>query len=233
MFELFDKLNMLLYEAPLIAVTASFIWGIMSILLSPCHLSAIPIVVGFINESPDLTTKKAFQISFTFSLGLMITLILIGIISFSMGLFIGIGETIISVIMMLILIYIGLYFWDFVPLPNMAIKSQGQSKNKLISAFGIGLIFGISLGPCALAFFAPVLSIATSAVKDNPLFAGAMITAFIVSHTGVIILAGSMTNFLKKKIFLNKMHLGTKIVRRFCGTLLVLAAIYNLTNLIK
>ena len=48
--DLFDLLYKSLYSTPLIAITGSFVWGILSILLSPCHLASIPLIVGFIDE---------------------------------------------------------------------------------------------------------------------------------------------------------------------------------------
>ncbi len=49
-----------------IALAASFIWGILSILLSPCHLASIPLIVGFVSEQGSLTRRRAFGISLLF-----------------------------------------------------------------------------------------------------------------------------------------------------------------------
>ena len=46
-------------SAPL-ALTAALVWGVLSIVLSPCHLSSIPLIVGFISEQGDLTLRRAF-----------------------------------------------------------------------------------------------------------------------------------------------------------------------------
>jgi len=48
--ELFDNLTHAVEGAPAIAVAAAFVWGVLSILLSPCHLASIPLIVGFIDE---------------------------------------------------------------------------------------------------------------------------------------------------------------------------------------
>ena len=36
---------------PAIAMAASLVWGILSIVLSPCHLASIPLIVGFIERA--------------------------------------------------------------------------------------------------------------------------------------------------------------------------------------
>ena len=78
-----------LYEAMTgaawLAVLASVGWGVLSILLSPCHLSSIPLIVGFISSQGKMTVGRTFNISLVFSLGILITIALIGVITASLG----------------------------------------------------------------------------------------------------------------------------------------------------
>ncbi len=60
MEELFSKLSHAVEGAPLVALGASFVWGILSIVLSPCHLASIPLSVGFISEQGKVTVRRAF-----------------------------------------------------------------------------------------------------------------------------------------------------------------------------
>lgn len=46
--------------SPLVAVAGAFLWGVLSILLSPCHLTSIPLIVGFISGQEVTTTRRAF-----------------------------------------------------------------------------------------------------------------------------------------------------------------------------
>jgi cytochrome c-type biogenesis protein len=68
-------------------VLASFGWGILSTLLSPCHLSSIPLVVGYISSQGILSRGRSVLISFVFAVGILLTIALIGIVTASMGLF--------------------------------------------------------------------------------------------------------------------------------------------------
>ena len=47
---LFTWVTKLLSGHPLLGLLGAFIWGILSILLSPCHLASIPLIVGFISQ---------------------------------------------------------------------------------------------------------------------------------------------------------------------------------------
>ena len=55
MEQLFTTLTHAVEGTPLVALSAALIWGILSILLSPCHLASIPLIVGFIDEQGRIT----------------------------------------------------------------------------------------------------------------------------------------------------------------------------------
>ena len=81
MEQLFTNLSHAVEGAPAIALTASVIWGVLSIVLSPCHLASIPLIVGFISEQGQVTVKRAFWTSTLFAVGILITIAVIGAIT--------------------------------------------------------------------------------------------------------------------------------------------------------
>jgi len=46
---LFDALSRMLLASTWLALVGAFLWGVASVLLSPCHLAGIPLVVGFLS----------------------------------------------------------------------------------------------------------------------------------------------------------------------------------------
>ena len=68
MEQIFTTLSHAVEGAPAVAVSAAFLWGVLSILLSPCHLSSLPLIAGFINGQGEMTTRKAFITSLLFAL---------------------------------------------------------------------------------------------------------------------------------------------------------------------
>lgn len=82
---LFGKLTKAVEGSAWIALVASFVWGILSILLSPCHLASIPLIVGFIEKQGKTTVTRAFGISSLFSVGILLTIALIGIVTAALG----------------------------------------------------------------------------------------------------------------------------------------------------
>ena len=89
MEELFTTLTRAVEGTPAIALSAAFVWGILSILLSPCHLSSIPLIVGFIDQQGRMTARRAFLISTLFAVGILITIAGIGAITAAAGRMMG------------------------------------------------------------------------------------------------------------------------------------------------
>jgi cytochrome c-type biogenesis protein len=86
---IFDTLYTALYGNPAIALLASFLWGIASVLLSPCHLSSIPLVIAVLIGKRTLTLKQTFRLSLVFSIGVLVSIAIIGIITALLGRMLG------------------------------------------------------------------------------------------------------------------------------------------------
>ena len=52
-----DSLYAMLNGSVPLAAFASFVWGVMSIVISPCHLSTIPLIIGFL-QSKNVKPKQ-------------------------------------------------------------------------------------------------------------------------------------------------------------------------------
>ena len=67
-----------------------------------------------------------------------------------------------------VFIIIGLYLMDIIRLPDTGVKMQPFGmKSVFLSAFSLGLVFGIALGPCTFSFMAPVLGIVFQMSRIN------------------------------------------------------------------
>ena len=217
---------MALYGNPGIAIGASFMWGILSILISPCHLTSIPIVVAFINEQKEISTHKAFFISLNFSVGILITLAIAGLIASFAKLLLGSFDLILRIIISLLLLLVGLYFLGVVPMLDFASGKDRRIKNRpYLNGLILGLVFGLVLGPCALAFMAPILGIVMQSISTQFMFNIGMILAFTLGHCGVLVLVGTFTELVKKYLAWNVASRGTQILRKICGMLIILGAV--------
>ena len=117
MQSLFVFLTKAVEGTPLLAVSAAILWGILSIILSPCHLASIPLIVGFIDEQGRISTKRAFTISSLFAVGILLTIGIIGAITAAMGRMMGdvggYGNYFVAAIFFLV----GLHLLGVIPMP--------------------------------------------------------------------------------------------------------------------
>ena len=210
------------------AMIAALCWGVLSILLSPCHLASIPLVVAYVNRGQVLQTKKAFWLSCLFSFGIFLSILGIGLITASFGRMLGDigpwGKYLVAVVFILF----GLVLLEIISLPWSVPNLSHSSKAGPWGALLLGLIFGAAVGPCTFAYMAPILAIAFNQAEADFLFAVLLILLYCVGHCGVIILAGTVGARLQT--FLNwneKSHL-TGRIRKFCGVILILVGLYLL-----
>lgn len=226
MLKLFTALSHAIEGAPLIAVAASFIWGILSIVLSPCHLTTIPLIIGYLSNQRELSTKKAFHLSTIFSVGILISIAVIGGITAAAGQLLGdLGKIGNYVVAMVFLIF-GLNLLGILPLnfPGLGpIKSQ---RKNYFSVLSLGLVFGLALGPCTFAFMAPMLGIVFRLTSTKLVYGLLLLAAFALGHCGVIIGAGTSSKWIQNYLNWNEKSKGIKVFKKICGGLVFLAGIY-------
>jgi cytochrome c-type biogenesis protein len=223
----FEKLTMALYGSPAIALSAAFLWGILSVLLSPCHLASIPLIVGFLDGQKNLTTAKAFKLSAFFTLGILAMMAIIGLITGLLGRMLGnIGawvEPAVGVIFLVMAFFIA----DIIHMPSIMSGGINNKPRKGVwAAMSLGFLLGIALGPCSFAFMAPILGIVFTAAGTKLVFALGLVLAYIIGHCLVIIFAGTFAGAVQSYLKWTSQSKGTKIVRLVCGVLVFVAGLY-------
>ncbi len=226
--EIFNRLTFALNSTPEIAIISAFIWGVLSIILSPCHLASIPLIIGFIDEQGRISTKRAFFISLLFAFGILITIGIIGIITGLLGRIMGdvgkYGNYFVSVIFFIV----GLHLLGVIPLDFKSATASGYKNKGLIAAFILGLIFGVALGPCTFAYMAPMIGIVFTTASTNLFFSVSLIFAYSVGHCSVIIFAGTFTEIIQHYLNWNEKSKSAVILKKICGVLIIFAGIYLL-----
>lgn len=225
MVNLFNTLTKAMTGSFEIALLAALSWGVLSILLSPCHLSSIPLVVGYISRQGEVTSRRSFNLSLIFAVGILISIALVGLITTSMGRLMGDvgnwGNWIVAAVFFLV----GLYLMDILKLswsgPALPTRTGGW-----LGAFLLGLIFGIGLGPCTFAYFAPVLGVVFGISMSSWMKAMLLIAAFGIGHCTVIVGAGSLTHLVQRYLNWSSQSKATAWIRRVAGGFVFLGGIY-------
>jgi len=223
---LFTALTRAVAGTPVLALSASVAWGILSILLSPCHLSSIPLIVGFIGEQADLTRRRAFAISVVFAVGILVTIAAIGGITAALGRMMGdlggYGNYLVAVIFFLV----GLHLVGVIPLPWSGTGQMGTKQRGLLAGFLLGLIFGLALGPCTFAYMAPMLGVTLQVARTSPAYAVALLLAFGIGHCSVIVAAGTSTQAVQHYLQWSDKSRALDALKKVCGVLVILGGLY-------
>jgi cytochrome c-type biogenesis protein len=223
--ELFAKLGHAVEGSAAIALGASFVWGILSIVLSPCHLSSIPLVVAVVGGQGQVSGKRAFLISTLFASGILITIAVIGAVTAYLGRMLGDVGPFANYIVAAVLILFGFVLLDVVPIPFNAVVPEGRNKG-LVAALLLGLVFGIAIGPCTFAYMAPMLAVSFKAASARPVYAVLLLVAYGVGHCSVIVTAGTSTRLVQKYAAYSAESKTPIIGKRLCAVFIIIGALY-------
>lgn len=209
-----------------VAVAAAFAWGILSVILSPCHMVSIPLIVGFVGKQGTISTRRAFVISTVFSFGILCSIAAVGGITVAMGRVIGDLGSWTNYIVAGIFFLFGLVLLDIIKLPwsgpgQIDVKTKG-----LLAALLLGLVFGIATGPCTFAFMAPLLGATFDVASAEVGLAVLLIVMYGIGHCLVIVVAGTSTEMVQKYMKWNETSKATAVLRKTCGVLIILGGGY-------
>ncbi|MCE5187269.1 MAG: hypothetical protein LLF76_14205 [Planctomycetaceae bacterium] len=224
--ELFSSLNKAIEGAWPIALAGSFAWGILSVVLSPCHLASIPLIVGYVGEQGQISGKRTLWISVLFAAGILVTIGLIGAVTAGLGRIMGDVGRYGNYFVAVIFFAVGLYMLDVIALPwsgpgQVSIKRKGA-----IGALALGLIFGIALGPCTFAFMAPMLGLIFKNAAANSGYNVLLLLAYGIGHCSIIVLAGTFTGAVQRYLDWNERSKGALWLKKLCGVLVLLGGLW-------
>ncbi len=228
MEQLFITLTHAVEGTPAIAITAAFVWGILSILLSPCHLASIPLIVGFIDQQGQIPMRRAFGISTLFAVGILITIALIGVVTAAAGRMMGDVGRYGNYFVALIFFVVGLVLLDVIPIPWSGPGQVNMKRKGLLAALILGLVFGIALGPCTFAFMAPVLGVTFKVAGQSALYGAILLLVYGLGHCSIIVLAGTSAEWVQRYLNWNEQSRGAVILKKTCGVLVLLGGAYLL-----
>lgn len=202
----------------------SFLGGVLAS-LSPCSLSVLPIVVGYVGGYSEESGFKTFLQLLSFVLGLSAVLTVIGIICALGGrAFVSIGGAYWVLFVASVILLFGLNLLGVIQFNLPVIVKQmpkGDAHSLFIYPFILGALFALAATPCSTPILVGIMSFAS--LSANLVYAALMLFMFSLGQGLIIILAGVCTSFVKKvRVFSGVSEVFLKIM----GVLLVISAFY-------
>lgn len=209
-----------------LALAAAAVWGVLSILLSPCHLASLPLIVGYISGQGRLPAARACGIAALFAAGLLLTIAFIGVLTTAMGRLAGDVGSWGNFLVAAVLVLVGLHLLGVIPAPWSGPGQIRTQRRGLLPAFVLGLVFGVAVGPCTFAYMAPMLAVTFRLANSAPIYATALLLAYGVGHCAVIVLAGTFTEVVQRYLDWNERSKGLLMTKAVCGVLVLLGAVW-------
>jgi len=175
-----------------IAALGCFLWGVISVLFSPCHLASIPLIITYVGgQQRVLSAKQASYYAVLFTLGLFITIAVIGIVCALLGRMLGDIGNYWQIVIGLMLIWVALGMFGVEKCTISGSLLYRLNFKGLLGAFALGLAYGVLSGSCTFGFIAPILAIIT--IQQKLITGILFIVLFAVGHCLPIVIAGSST----------------------------------------
>lgn len=195
MGQLLDNFSHLISNNIWLALAMSLAAGIVSS-FSPCVLSSVPLIVGYVENYGGGDKRSALKYSIVFSVGVAFTFTAIGAVTALLGSFLtGAGKwwyLILSAIMLLS----GLQLLGVIDF-GMKKNTCGPTGriNGITGAFFLGILGGALSSPCATPVMAAILTFVAS--KGNLLLGVLMLLLYSIGHSTLIILSGVSVGFVE------------------------------------
>lgn len=201
---------------------ASFLGGLISS-ISPCSLSMLPLIIGYIGGYSDEKPLKTLIQMIFFVIGTGIVFSVIGAICALTGK-IFIGNPYFALIVASIILIMGLKILDVIEFEiPMVIKEipKNNINNEFLYPLILGAIFALIGTPCSTPILASIMAFASISAKISS--AIIMLFLFSIGQGLILILAGFLTS--KIKTSKNFYNISEKIMK-FSGVLLILVSLY-------
>ncbi len=225
--DVMETLGGWLYGSFPIALAASFLWGLASMILSPCHLVSVPLVMGYLSgDSSASSGRERAKLALLFALGMTVSIAVIGLVTGLLGRIAGdMGRTG-NIAVAVALVYVGISISGLIELPLPGTGTSSFRRRGRFGAFSMGLVLGAALGPCTFAFMAPVLALMFQLGSRRLGSALLLGLFFAFGHGLVVVFAGSFTDRVQKLLEWSGSSGGAKGFRIICGALVVIGGVY-------
>ena len=212
-----------------IAAVGCFIWGMISVVFSPCHLPSIPLIVAYVGgQETLLKPRQAAYYSVSFTVGLFITIAIIGIICALLGRMLGDVGNYWQILIGLVLVWVAL---GMLGVERCSMSGSLLYKLNLRGMFGalaLGLAYGVLSGSCTFGFIAPILAIVT--VQEKVITGVLFILLFAIGHCLPIVVAGSSTAAVKRVMESSRWQGAGNWFRKGAGAVIGCLGLYFIAN---
>ena len=223
MTELLDHLSTLIQSSGWLAPLLALLAGVLTS-FTPCSLSSIPVVIGYVGGTGQKDTKRAFRLSLTFAAGAAVTFTVLGVIASLAGRLMGNGATWWYIVLGVLMVLMALQTWGiFEIIPSSYLISK-NTKRGYVGAFIAGILGGVFSSPCSTPVLIALLAIVAG--KGSILWGILLLLLYSIGHGILAIVAGTSIGFVQRLSASEKYGRASTVLKIVMGALILLIGFY-------
>lgn len=208
-----------IWLAPLLALLAGILTSV-----TPCALSSVPLVIGYVGGTSNNDPKKAFRLSLTFALGMAATFTALGTVASLLGQLMGSSNKWWYLVLGVLMLLMALQTWElFNFIPSTYLTSTATRKG-YIGAFIAGILGGVFSSPCATPVLVVLLGLV--ARSGNVAWGILLLLLYALGHSFLVLAAGTSVGFVKKITSSGKYGTLSTVLKYVTGGAILLIAFY-------
>ena len=218
-----EQLSDLIKESMWLAPVLALVAGVLTS-FTPCSLSSIPLVIGYVGGTGQKDTKKAFKLSLTFALGSAVTFTALGVIASLAGRLMGTSANWWYIILGVLMVLMALQTWGiFEIIPSSYLVSKNTRKG-YIGAFIAGILGGIFSSPCSTPVLIALLAIVAG--KGSIVWGILLLLIYSIGHGILAVVAGTSVGLVQKLMKSNKYGKLSTILKIAMGIIILAIGFY-------
>lgn len=221
--QLLNSLSGLITDNAWLAPVLTLAAGVLTS-VTPCALSNVPLVIGYVGGSGSNDTRKAFKLSLTFAGGMAITFTALGTAASLLGRLMGTSSKWWYLALGVLMVMMALQTWEvfqFIPSTYLTAKN---TKKGYIGALIAGIWGGIFSSPCATPVLVVLLGIV--ARSGNIAWGVLLLLLYSIGHSVLVIVAGTSIGFVRKITKSQKYGRFSSALKIIMGTAILAIALY-------
>lgn len=207
------------YAAPLLALLAGVLTSV-----TPCSLSSIPLVVGYVGGTGQDDPRRALRLSLTFALGSAVTFTALGVVASMAGRLIGTSASWWYLVLGVLMVLMALQTWEvfeFIPSSYLIAKNKRRG---YLGALIAGILGGVFSSPCSTPVLIALLAIVAG--QGSILWGILLLLLYSIGHGILAVVAGTSVGFVQKLTRNEKYGKASQAVKIVMGAAILAIGLY-------
>lgn len=191
---------------------------------TPCSLSTIPLIIGYVGGIGTLDTKKAFRISLIFASGMALTFTVLGAIAALIGRAMQVFGSWWYIFLGILMVLMALQTFEIFTFIKPTYLTSKNTKKGYIGAFITGILGGVFSSPCSTPILVVLLAIVGQ--SGNLLYGILLLLLYSIGNSVLVVAMGTSIGLVKKITINEKYGKFSNYLKYFMGTIILILAFY-------